>query len=77
MGPYNPQAALVWGQDLSYSSLDIYRPYIARSNKRIAIFCKTTKGEDLADINLPNIDALWARGLSDTPQTRFDPSGHP
>jgi hypothetical protein len=49
---YKPQVGLVWGGDLAYSQLDLYRPYIARTKLRYAIFAKSLKGKSPSAVKL-------------------------
>lgn len=54
IGLYQPEILLVWGQDMSFSQLDIYLPWIKRSRYKIGIICKSLKGKKLSSLNLDN-----------------------
>lgn len=40
---YDPHVALVWGQELAYSQLEIWRPYITASKRRIVTLSRALK----------------------------------
>lgn len=46
---FSPEVAYVWGGDLAYAQLDIYRPYMANSNRKSVVICKGLKGKKVED----------------------------
>jgi hypothetical protein len=52
LGIYKPEIGLVWGGDLAYSQLDVYRPYLRRTKRRYAIFTKGLKGKPASAVKV-------------------------
>jgi hypothetical protein len=60
-----PQAALVWGEDIAFSHLEIWTHYITHSKKRFAIFAKSLKGKSQNDLKLGSTPVFTSgNGLS-------------